>query len=134
MTNNKPLTKKHIAILDDLKKWRNVAKDSLTHYGCNNITYFETKEDIITTYDPSSTKPDIVLIDINLNICDRNNKEGLEVCQFFKETSIKTTIVVMSSLENIADEAKKSGANFIIQKKNFVQDFDTFVKQYTSNQ
>jgi FixJ family two-component response regulator len=126
---NLKLAREYVAVLDDLEKWRKVVTNNLAHYGCNNITYFKTKEGIITRYDPNTT---IALLDINLNIDDENNKEGLEVCQFFKKTAPETTIVVMSSLENMANEAKKNGADFIIQKKNFMQDFDTFVKKYTS--
>lgn len=128
MTNTK-LAEEHVVVLDDLEKWRKVATNNLTHYGCNNITYFKTKEGIITTYNPRTT---IALLDINLDIQDEQNREGLKVCQFFKQTSPNITIVVMSSLENIATEAKERGADFIIRKSNFVQDFDTFVNQYTN--
>ncbi len=125
------LTKDYVAILDDIEKWRKVATDNLVYYGCSNIIYFENKKDILRAYESNETKPDITLLDINLNPQDTQNKEGLEVCQFFKETSPETTIVVMSSLEDIAKEAAKKGADFFIQKKNFTQDFDTFIKQYT---
>lgn len=129
---NHILINDRVTILDDIEKWRKVTTNNLSHYGCNKITYFKNKNNIIETYQSNNIQtPNIAFLDINLNPKDPQNKEGLKVCQFFKETIPNTTIVAMSSLENIAQEAKKSGANFIIQKKNFVQDFDTFVQQYT---
>jgi len=131
MENDKLLAREYVAVLEDIEKWRVVATNNLAYYGCTNIVYFKTKEGIITTYSLGITKPTIALLDINLDTRDSRNKEGLEVCQFFKENAPGTSVVVMSSLENIADEARKRGANFIIEKKNFVQDFEIFVQQYT---
>lgn len=126
---------KYVAVLDDFEKWRNVVINNLRHYGCDNknIFPFETKKDIISAYSLQAvTKPDIAILDINLNPKDENNREGLEVCQFFKQFQ-KTSIVAISSLENIAKEAIRNGANFFIRKKGnfFLQDFDAFVEQYT---
>lgn len=129
---SKLLAKDYVTILDDIEKWQKVATDNLTYYGCSHIIYFENKNSIIEAYQSDNIQiPDIALLDINLDSQNLQNKEGLEVCQFFKTNIPDTTIVVMSSLENIAEEAKKSGANFVIQKKNFVQDFDAFIQQYT---
>jgi len=126
------LANDYVAVLDDREKWRKVTANNLNHYGCNNITYFKTKNNIIKAHQLNNIQtPDVAFLDINLNPNNSRNREGLEVCQFFRENIPDTTIVAMSSLENIAEEAKKNGANFIIQKKNFVQDFDTFIQQYT---
>lgn len=132
--NNKSklLTKDYVAVLDDIEKWQKVATDNLTYYECNHIIYFKNKNSIIKAYQSDNIQiPNIAFLDVNLDSQNLQNKEGLEVCQFFRKNIPDTTIVVMSSLENIAQEAKKSGANFIIQKKNFVRDFDTFIQQYT---
>jgi len=120
----------YIAVLDDIKKWRDIVKNNLLYYDYNNTKYFGTKESIITAYGPNTAKPDIAFLDINLDQFNDTNKEGFEICRFFKNTSRKTTVVVMSSLEGITEEAIKNGAEFIIQKKNFVQDFDKFIQQY----
>lgn len=122
------LTSEYIIILDDLEKWKSIVTNNLTYYGCNNIIYFKTKEEIITSYNPNTT---IAFIDINLDTQDKQNREGLKVCKFFKQNVPKTTIVAMSSLENMANASRENGADFFIQKTNFVQDFNSFIKQYT---
>ena len=126
------LAKEYVAALDDIPEWQEKVRANLIHHGCNNIDYFETKEGIITRYQTATIRPDIALLDINLDIHDEDNREGLDVCRFFKETSPTTTIVVVSSLKDILEEAKKSGADFFIQKKDLREGFDTFVEQYTN--
>jgi two-component SAPR family response regulator len=131
MAISKPLERKSAAILDDIEKWRNIARDNLTFYGCIDISYFESKSDIVDAYGSEKViAPDMAFLDINLDIVDVWNREGLEVCQFFRNTHPKTTIVLMSSLEEIAKESRKVGPDFIIRKKCFKDDFDTFIKHY----
>ena len=128
------LAEKYAVVLDDIEKWQKVATDNLAYYGCDQIVYFENKNIIIEAYQSNNIQtPDIVLLDVNLNSQTIQNKEGLEVSRFFKKNFLNTTIILMSSLENITEEAERNGANFIIQKKNFIQDFDAFVQQYTQS-
>ncbi|MFH0808789.1 MAG: response regulator [archaeon] len=134
MTNNpNPIFQnQRVLVVDDIKKWIKVAKDNLTYYGCplENIIAAEDVENGFTKY--LEQHPTFSMVDINFNKHNLEDVQGLDLIRKLRKNDHESLIMAMSSLVgNIEERTKQAGANYFIDKQDFVGGFDNFVKWYS---
>ncbi len=124
-----------VLVVDDLEKWLKVARENLRYYGCEEIIEATNPLDAVKKY--SKVNPTMVMIDINFDPDNLEDTQGLDLIdhlreqEYIREGKTKQVIAAMSSLRgDIKLRALASGANYFIDKKKFVEDFDGFVDWY----
>ncbi len=124
-----------VLVVDDLEKWLKVASDNLRYYGCKEIIEATNPSDAVKKY--FEVNPTMAMIDINFDTDNLEDTQGLDLIghlreqEYIREEKIKQVIVAMSSLrDDIKLRALASGANYFIDKRKFVKDFDGFVEWY----
>ncbi|MBU2104756.1 MAG: response regulator [Nanoarchaeota archaeon] len=120
-----------VLVVDDLEKWLNDATNNLIYYGCK-------RENILWAYDVKNgeriyiaERPPVSLVDINFDVDNPEDTQGLSLIQKIKEIKSKGVVVAMSSLTDIESRTRDAGADYFIQKgKQFTANFDGFVEWY----
>ncbi len=118
-----------VLVVDDLEKWLGVARDNLRYYRCEEIIEASNPLDAVKKY--SEVKPTMAMIDINFDVNNLTDTQGLGLISKIREDDPQIPILAMSSLrEDIKVRALASGANYFIDKEKFVEDFDGFIDWY----
>jgi len=120
-----------VLVVDDLEKWLNTATNNLVYYGCK-------RENILWAYDIKEGErvylaelPPLVMVDVNFDINNLKDTQGLVLIPKMKAIEPKGIIVAMSSLIDIRQRTLEVGADYFIQKgKRFTDNFDGFVEWY----
>ncbi|MBR9702009.1 response regulator [Candidatus Pacearchaeota archaeon] len=130
---NKYLANERILIVDDIEEWLEITKNNAVHYGAQDIINAKNVKDGERLY--CEVSPTIVFADINFDKKDLANQEGLSLIEKISESRSEDLIalVAMSSLQAIEDATKKTGADYFINKKSFMEDFDGFIETYFPN-
>ncbi|MFH1585696.1 MAG: response regulator [archaeon] len=132
MTNPKPILRnERVLVVDDIPKWIKVAKDNLDYYGCplENIVTAEDVQQGYKIYEKEH--PTLIMTDINFDVDNLEDTQGLDLIRRIREGYYPHPIVAMSSLKkDIKERSLASGANYFINKNDFVGDFDYFMKVY----
>ncbi len=129
---NSILKDERIIVVDDIPKWRKTARDNLIYYGCSldNIINAENPEEALIKY--QTQKPTLALIDINFDKDDIRDTQGLDLIRKLREDGYTNPLIAMSSLVgDIGQRTIDAGADYFIDKRNFVKGFDEFVDWYT---
>jgi DNA-binding response OmpR family regulator len=72
------------------------------------------------------------MTDINFDTANPKNLDGLIFCEQIRKKDQGTTVVVMTQIENAQEMAMKHGAHYYIQKQNFKEEIEAFVKSHYS--
>jgi hypothetical protein len=144
-TGTKCLDGERLLIVDDHQKWLDTASNNAIYHGVKEIYKAKSTLEGINIW--TIERPSIIITDINFDENDLTNNDGLGLLEKifyenprlpYKEFLIKNpnlpfptqTLVAMSSIQNIEKIAREKGANYFLNKKNFVNDFDNFAFQY----
>jgi len=129
----KPIFKKEkVLVVDDIPKWLKVAGDNLNYYGCplEKIVTAENVEEAFRKY--SEQYPTLIMTDINFDVKNLEDTQGLSLIKRLREDGYESPLVAMSSLRgDIEQRTKNAGADYFIDKKDFVSGMDNFVEWYS---
>ncbi len=117
-------------IADDLKKWHDIAERNLRYLGFEDIMHAYSIRKGPLLYE--AFKPELVFTDINFDTLHPNNIDGLVLCRQIRDKN-ESTVVVMTQIENARETAMAYGAHYYIQKQNFKEEIEGFVKRYQEN-
>jgi len=125
------LREERVLVVDDLKKWHRDATNNLLYYGCEEGNIFRAYDIREGEGIYIAKKPSMVLADINFDIMDKGDTQGLEFIQWLRKERFSNPLIAMSSLTDVGARALKVGADYFIQKgKQFTERFDEFVEWY----
>jgi len=123
---------KKILVVDDIQKWLDVSKENLKYYGCEDIITAENPETAYIKY--TKQKPEIILTDINFDTENLEDMQGCYLIKKLRDEKYQNPIIAMSSLTgDIKQKTFDFGADFFINKKDFIEEFDSFVRWYKLN-
>ena len=128
------LRNERVLVVDDIPKWLKVARDNLNYYGCtpNNIINAENIEEAFEKY--QKQKPTLVLADINFDTENLKDTQGLSLIKRLRKNYYTNPIIAMSSLVgDIGQRTIEAGADYFIDKQDFVKGFDNFIKWYAND-
>ena len=120
-----------VLVVDDLEKWLGVSTNNLVYYGCQreNIFWAYNIQDGERIY--TAKKPPIAMVDINFDINNLEDTQGLMLISRMKKIKSNGLIIAMSSLTDISPRTLEAGADYFIQKgRQFTEEFDGFVGWY----
>ena len=106
-----------IFIVDDDPALSEMLKDHLEDNLYVQITMFKTGEDCLASLD---AKPDLIVLDYNLNSVDKSAKNGVEILQEIKTTDPNIQVVMLSGQDKIdvAVETMRHGAfDYVIKNE-----------------
>ena len=119
-----------VLVVDDITKWIETTKGNLTYYGCTleNITTAGNTREALERYENTT----LIITDINFDINNLEDTQGLDLIKELRHNEYSNPIIAMSSLTgNIKERTIDVGANYFLDKRNFIKDFDKFAKWYT---
>ena len=122
---------KKIAVVDDDDFFRMMLCDSLAKFPWLKTEEFSNGEDCLASL--FVTKPNIVLLDYNLNETNPDAKNGLEILNQIKALAPKTVVVMLSSQEKygIAMQTIKSGAeHYVVKDDDAFKNIHAIVESY----
>jgi len=87
---------KKIFVVDDDPMLTEALKDFLTRKIPHEVVMFHTGEECLARIDE---KPDVVVLDYNLNSVSKNAANGMEILQHIKKHYPHIRVIMLSSLE-----------------------------------
>ncbi|MBU0929558.1 MAG: response regulator [Nanoarchaeota archaeon] len=125
-------------IVDDIQKWHDVVEKNLFYFGFNGFLHAYNIKEGLVFY--QAHKPELVITDINFDPSNPSNiqkmtgnLDGLVLCNEIRNQSKDVKIVVMSSIKEAEEVAKRSGADYFIEKIYFKDQIEDFIRQNYRN-
>jgi len=125
-----------ILVADDMRKWHYIATKNLEYWKFPKPLHAFSKKAAERIY--HSESPYLIITDINFDprypgdpINNKGNLDGLILTRQIKKDDPSKIVIIMSSIEQgVKEIALEAGADYFIQKQNFIKEFDTIVKQW----
>ena len=126
MTNAAP---KKIFIVDDDEMFTLMLSSQLKRNEQNTVKVFGTGEACLAAL---TEKPDIILLDFNLNSVSKNAADGMQILQAIKKQNHHIHVIMLSSQESYGTALKtitKGAEQYVIKGKDVYEEIENIIRK-----